>query len=66
MVRGAYLGLPMQDNGKKRTQEAESAGGRAIDVLVNLCVTDVKLHVISIHRYWFVKGLAGKHCTDNV
>lgn len=49
VVRASNLGLSVQDDGKKRPEKAGRLGGGAIDVLVNLCFTNIKLHVLSVH-----------------
>ena len=49
MVRASNPGLSLQDYGKKAAEKAGKIRRGAIDVLVNLGLTDIKLHVVSVH-----------------
>jgi hypothetical protein len=48
-IRTSYLGMPMENDGKKGAQETGQVGGRAIDVFVNPGVTNIVLHVVFLH-----------------
>jgi len=49
VVRSSNLGLSVQDYGEKRAEKSGRLCGGAIDVLVNLCFTNIELHVVAVH-----------------